>query len=406
MRLATDVDPTRLTLTPEEGFLLSRVDGCASLGELLKSTGLPEAQVIPLVRSLKEKGVLETPDAGGAKAAEPAPKPKAKPEKKSRYDGFIFNLTDLNEDVELDVDLRKEILFLHGHLGDFNYYDLLGVRPRTSNEDIRARYFELSRRFHPDRYYGKRLGSYKGRLSQVFQAVHEAYETLGDKKKKTEYDKVTDVPLTEEELDEIARAQEAQVRESKRGQERRERLRRTSRLGKLVGRAKHLVEEADAAEGRGDLKQAASLLKLATTFDPNSARLAERAKEMEVRAKATELDELLGKAHIADTLGNLDMAEAHLEAAVALEAPDPRGHIAYVRHLLARGKRHEKALEAARRAVEIGPRSAEAFTVLGHALVATGDKKEARAAYQRAATLDATADEAKEALKSLRWSLF
>ena len=41
-----------------------------------------------------------------------------------------------------------------------------------------AAYFEASRVFHPDRYFGKNLGSFRGRLERVFQRLAEAHDTL------------------------------------------------------------------------------------------------------------------------------------------------------------------------------------------------------------------------------------
>lgn len=399
VRLAA-VDPTALRLTPEEGFLLSRAQSCASVGELLAACGLPEAKAIPLVRSLKDKGVLVT-SGGDGPAAKPAPK-----QPKSRYDGFIFNPADLSEDVELDVDLKKEILFLHGHIGDFTHYDFLGVRPKTPTDEIRKTYFELSRRFHPDRYYGKRLGSYKARLAQVFQRLHEASETLSDPERKRAYDAETDIPLTEDEIAEVEAAQAQQVDEGRRSEERRARLKRVSRFGRNKGKAAGLVEEARKAEASGDLRHAASLMKLASTFDPRDTRLAADRDRISEAAKTDQITDLLTKASAAGVMGNTELEEAHLRAAVDLDADDPRAHVALVRLLLRRGRDPEEARALARAAAERGRKSAEAFTALGQAEAAAGDKKAAKAAFQRAVDLDPTADEAKEGLKSLRWSLF
>jgi curved DNA-binding protein CbpA len=407
VRLAP-VDPTRLSLSPEEGFLLSRAQACGSVGELLAACGLPESKAIPLARALKEKGVLLTaaegakaPNAGAAAGSTAAAKAPA-----SRYAGFIFNPADLAEDVELPLDLRKEILFLHGHLGDFTHYDFLAVRPKTSTEDIRKAYFDLSRRFHPDRYYGKRLGSYQARLAQVFQRLHDAYDTLSNAERKRAYDAKTDIPLTAEEIAEIEATQNRQVEDARRAEERRARLKRHSRLGRNKGKAQGLVDEAQKAEARGDLKQAASLLQLAATFDPHNGSLASQRDAATESAKSLQLEELMSKVNAAEVMGNSELAEAHLRVAVALDAPDPRAHLALARVILRRGRDPAEALNLAQKATDRARHSAEAFTVLGLAQAAAGDKKAAKAAFQRAVDLDPTADEAKEGLKNLRWSLF
>ncbi len=403
LRLAP-IDPSRLTLTPEEGFLLSRAQSCASVGELLAASGLPEAKAIPLVRALKDKGVLLTNGAAGApRSADVA---GAQAASKSRYAGFIFNPADLSEDVELPLDLKKELLFLHAHIGDWTHYDFLAVRPKTPVDAIRKAYFDLSRRFHPDRYYGKRLGSYKARLSQVFQRLHDAYDVLSNPERKRAYDAETDIPLTAEELQELEAAQSRRLDEARRAEERRARLKRHSPLGRNKGKARQLREEAAKAEAAGDLKHAASLLQLAATFNPLNAELARQRDAASEVAKETQLEELMVKVNAADVMGNTDLAEAHLRAAVALDASDPRAHVALARALLKRGRNADEVVALALAATERGRRNPEAFTVLGQAHLAAGDKKAARTAFQRAVDLDPTADEAKEGLKTLRWSLF
>src|SRR4051812_10303056 len=56
------VDMKSLRLSPEEGFVLSRVDGDTSVKELVALTGLEEGRVVDIVRKLAEEGAL---DAGG-----------------------------------------------------------------------------------------------------------------------------------------------------------------------------------------------------------------------------------------------------------------------------------------------------------------------------------------------------
>jgi hypothetical protein len=44
-----------------------------------------------------------------------------------RYKDFVFDPADLAEDVDLDAERRKEILFAEGLLSGGTHFDLLGL---------------------------------------------------------------------------------------------------------------------------------------------------------------------------------------------------------------------------------------------------------------------------------------
>jgi len=58
---AKAIDLARLRLSPEEGFVLSRVDGSTSVKDLVALTGLDESRVLAIVDRLAEQGVIEIP---------------------------------------------------------------------------------------------------------------------------------------------------------------------------------------------------------------------------------------------------------------------------------------------------------------------------------------------------------
>ena len=83
----------------------------------------------------------------------------------------------LAEAVDLDLDRKREILAREALLGRDDW-TVLGLRPGANAEAVKLAYFEASRVFHPDRYYGKNLGSFRARLERIFQRLSEAHETL------------------------------------------------------------------------------------------------------------------------------------------------------------------------------------------------------------------------------------
>src|SRR3954447_21557250 len=67
--------------------------------------------------------------------------------------------------------------------GSADYYKVLGVDKKASQEDIKKAYRKLARQYHPDT--NKDSGA-----EERFKQISEAYDTLGDPEKRKEYDRV------------------------------------------------------------------------------------------------------------------------------------------------------------------------------------------------------------------------
>ena len=63
-----------------------------------------------------------------------------------------------------------------------NYYEVLGVSENADVSEIKKKYRKLAIKYHPDRNSGDENATKK------FWEVTEAYEILGDEKKREEYD--------------------------------------------------------------------------------------------------------------------------------------------------------------------------------------------------------------------------
>ena len=60
------------------------------------------------------------------------------------------------------------------------YHELLGVAAGVDSKAIKRAYFQLSKEYHPDRYYRREIGPYAEKLDRIFKKVVEAYELLMD----------------------------------------------------------------------------------------------------------------------------------------------------------------------------------------------------------------------------------
>ncbi len=63
-----------------------------------------------------------------------------------------------------------------------DYYSILGVEKNASDEDIKSAYRKLAKKYHPD------LNKDNPSAAEKFKEVNEAYEVLGDKQKRSNYD--------------------------------------------------------------------------------------------------------------------------------------------------------------------------------------------------------------------------
>ena len=63
-----------------------------------------------------------------------------------------------------------------------DYYDVLGVERGADEKAIKRAYKKLAMQYHPDRTKGDKAKEEK------FKEIQEAYEILGDKEKRADYD--------------------------------------------------------------------------------------------------------------------------------------------------------------------------------------------------------------------------
>ncbi len=63
-----------------------------------------------------------------------------------------------------------------------DYYEILGIDKKASQDDIKKAFRKLARKYHPDLNPGDKTAEHK------FKELNEAYEVLGDEKKRAEYD--------------------------------------------------------------------------------------------------------------------------------------------------------------------------------------------------------------------------
>jgi curved DNA-binding protein CbpA len=175
------LDLVRAGLSAEEYFVLTRVDGRTSLRQLLDISGFPEGQTLTILRHLRQLGAIYLP--GEDPTRPPAPVlPEATPLPTAAIDERL-----LAEEVELSLEQKRLILGKQASLARATHFGVLEVAADADKKTLKAAYRKLSKEFHPDRYFGKRLGSYQARLAEIFEMASLALEVLSDERRRDEY---------------------------------------------------------------------------------------------------------------------------------------------------------------------------------------------------------------------------
>jgi curved DNA-binding protein CbpA len=104
------------------------------------------------------------------------------------------------------------VVRLYRSLGRADHYELLGVERDADRKALKRAYFELASKLHPDRYFRKKLGSFKLRMEAIFSRMTQAHDTLGNPQKRQEYDAYLDEQRRSRGIEELLEDALAEVR--------------------------------------------------------------------------------------------------------------------------------------------------------------------------------------------------
>ncbi len=170
LRLRPGADPTKLDLTRQESELVAILRSSPMTSQQLASVGIADPRTTKLftygLLLLKMIEPAEAPRAAAAPArvaAAPAPKPTGG-----------------------DPQRRAEITAKAKAINTENYFEILGIGKDGSPDDAKTAYFQLVKRWHPDRLPAD-LSDLKEDVGRVFATMAEAYQTLTDPERRARY---------------------------------------------------------------------------------------------------------------------------------------------------------------------------------------------------------------------------
>lgn len=160
-------------LTEEEKTVLGVIDGRRSAEKVL--AGLPVPAEF-FWKSLFLLFCLDLVDLEPDTASPQATAPEAAP-------GPNHGIAPGEQAAEIaDVIAMKE------GLETKTYYEIMGLPRTATEEEIKKAYFNLARRFHPDRFDRAVQATHRELIDEVFDALTNAYRTLISRDKRKAYD--------------------------------------------------------------------------------------------------------------------------------------------------------------------------------------------------------------------------
>ena len=187
-----------LPLTPQEAYLLSRIDGLLDIDSLLAIAGSSRGSAAKTVYALLSCGLVEW-------NTDPTPRRESS-----------GNVAALNVEVSSDTPKpspghRDLVHNTWRRIDWLSHYDVLGLGRDASPEDVRRAYLDRSRLFHPDLRHRPDLAGMDRELTAVFERMKEAHDTLVDSESRGIYDRELDhapgMFATEAAVDPAARRQ-------------------------------------------------------------------------------------------------------------------------------------------------------------------------------------------------------
>lgn len=182
-------------LTPQEAYLVSRIDGYSSVVDLESLAPVDAPDVHRLVFALCCIGVVDAPNRPGLKlprpsrttpgkrkktsptTARPAATPAAKP--------VVAPVVPVEPVTKDAIDGVRETALA---LVSLDHYGVLGVKSAADEGEIRKAYYALARTYHPDRFGRDLAGADRQLVEDLFARISEAFAVLSDDERRKEYD--------------------------------------------------------------------------------------------------------------------------------------------------------------------------------------------------------------------------
>ncbi|MEW6068355.1 MAG: DUF4388 domain-containing protein [Nitrospirota bacterium] len=167
------VDPLNLfqhiNLDRSDKDILSLIDGKRNIQEILSSSQLDNFQTMKTLYALISTRIIEVAEEELAEA--------------ETQEG-ITRETEMVEDSAF----MEKVEDIYKRLKTIDYYNILNIDKRATQDNIKQAFYKVAKEFHPDRHFSLHSETIKDKLNAIFSQITEAYKTLSDLKTRKEYD--------------------------------------------------------------------------------------------------------------------------------------------------------------------------------------------------------------------------
>jgi tetratricopeptide (TPR) repeat protein len=89
---------------------------------------------------------------------------------------------------KIDPDFLHTVDDIYKRYKSLGYYGILGVNHSASGTEIKRAYYNVAKKFHPDKHFHIGDETLKDKLGFIFAYIHDAYTTLSNTEKRKNYD--------------------------------------------------------------------------------------------------------------------------------------------------------------------------------------------------------------------------
>lgn len=184
-------------MSPQQGYLLSRIDGYCSVRDVVGMSPVPAEETLRFLVALTCIGAVDVTGRPGVKLPKPAKsgtrsaKKKvvsAAPKAAAASAGTATAAATAPAPTLPVLKGMEAVRDMLARLAGANHYSVLAVPSTAESGEIRKAYYALARVFHPDRFAKDMQIADRQVVEELFSRIGEAFATLSDDERRVDYD--------------------------------------------------------------------------------------------------------------------------------------------------------------------------------------------------------------------------